>query len=199
MVLPPPPKKFTSAKHCIPAAKAVACHFPVHAIPVHIYIYLWLKYLAPLLCHKYKNSAEPPFNVPQFKVFMHLTFNFYDPKSIISTLNFLSLMFKSTVSKQTLNRDFTACMCMYFTEILLVQDHPKFWLWLLVTFSSSSFHIFVDRMTQTRPQSRSNQSQHLHDRSLHHVLQSLLRTSHPVLCNNIQTKETECHCWKYFT
>lgn len=45
--------------------------------------------------------GQPPFNVPQFTILPLLTFHFYDPKSLISVLNFphfkvfLSLEFKS--------------------------------------------------------------------------------------------------------
>jgi hypothetical protein len=52
--------------------------------------------------------VNPPFNVPQFKVFPHLMFNFNDPKSIISMLNVLHSRCSNLLfHKETLNGDFT--------------------------------------------------------------------------------------------
>jgi hypothetical protein len=34
------------------------------------------------------NTMESPFNIPQFKDFPHFTFNFNDPMSITSVLNY---------------------------------------------------------------------------------------------------------------
>jgi len=42
-----------------------------------------------------QNYSETPPNIPEFKVFIYLMFNFYNPKSIISVLIFLHLKFYS--------------------------------------------------------------------------------------------------------
>jgi hypothetical protein len=63
--------------------------------------------------HERLNTVERPLNVPQFKVFPHLMFNFIDPKSIILVLNFLRLKFSSVecsnplLAQETLNGGFT--------------------------------------------------------------------------------------------
>jgi hypothetical protein len=62
--------------------------------------------LSKIICRKYWKSnslmviphtytVQPPFHVPWFKVFLHLTLNFNEPKSVISMPNFLHLEFPS--------------------------------------------------------------------------------------------------------
>lgn len=64
-----------------------------------------LHYMPTALLKTVKHyTAEPSFNVPQFKVFLHLKFNFNDPKSTTELhfqhfKIFLSLVFKSSVSQ----------------------------------------------------------------------------------------------------
>jgi len=56
----------------------------------------------------------------------------------------------------------------------------------VVTFFSSSFRIFVDRRTQTRPQNTTNQSQHLYERWLHYAPLSLSQILYPRTWNHTQ-------------
>lgn len=56
----------------------------------------------------------------------------------------------------------------------------------VVTFFSSSFHIFVDRRTQTRPQNTANLSRHLYNRWLHYAALSLSQILYPRTWNHMQ-------------
>lgn len=76
-------------------------YFPSHILIItrislselHGFCGIWLLHYFTCLrrrnARNYLNNVEPPFNGSQFKVFPHLMFNFSDPISIISLLNYL--------------------------------------------------------------------------------------------------------------
>jgi hypothetical protein len=77
-------------------------------------------------------TVEPPFNVHQFKVFCHVTFNFSDSNSVIALLNLrFSSLYSSypLLSKEILNGDFTVLLWFHLvTSALWGHRSPEHWL-----------------------------------------------------------------------
>jgi hypothetical protein len=74
--------------------------------------------------------VKPPFYIPIFNVFLHLTLNFNNPKSIISLLNFFQSKLSSCscsnplLPLKTLNRGYTVISSARYSKTSRREERP---------------------------------------------------------------------------